>query len=203
MKQMLFIVLAIVVATLVFLRENQMKRPEDPSSEGCLFCHDKVSDPDSFHPVSAFGCYSCHLGNRFSMDKERAHKSMVMRPGDLRNVDKTCGKIGCHQDMAARVKTSLMATNRGILQILQQLWPKESHIPKQVKGPSVDAVTDLYDTYPQSTLAVDHYRKLCAGCHLWKERGSHEGEPGKRGGGCSDCHIIEVEKRAIGRRRSF
>ena len=180
---------------LVFLRESQMKRPENPPSEGCLVCHDQVSDPDTFHPVSAFGCYSCHLGNRFSMDKERAHMGMVIRPGDLRNVDKTCGKTGCHQDMAARVKTSLMATNRGILQTLQQLWPEDGPLPKQVKGSPVSAVTDLYDGVSQQNLAVDHYRKLCAGCHLWKERGSHEGEVGKRGGGCSDCHIIEVDKR--------
>ena len=59
---------------------------------------------------------------------------MVKRPGDLRNVDRTCGKIGCHQDMAARVKNGLMATNRGILQTLQQLWPEEDHPSKQMKG---------------------------------------------------------------------
>ena len=58
----------------------------------------------------------------------------------------------------------------------------------------VGAVTDLYDGVPQQNLAVDHYRKLCAGCHLWKERGDHEGEIGKRGGGCSDCHIIDDDK---------
>ena len=69
------------------------------------------------------------------MDKERAHETMVIKPGDLRNVDRTCGKIGCHQDMAARVKTSLMATNTGILQTIQQLWPKEGALSKQTKGP--------------------------------------------------------------------
>ena len=194
MKQTLFIVLSILAVALVFLRENQLKRPDNPTSEGCLFCHDKVSDPDAFHPVSAFGCYSCHLGNRFSMDKERAHETMVMKPGDLRNVDKTCGKIGCHQDMAARVKTSLMATNTGILQTIQQLWPKEGPLSKQMKGSAAGAVTDLYESEPRQNLAVDHYRKMCAGCHLWKERGDHEGEIGKRGGGCSDCHVIDGDK---------
>ncbi len=172
-----------------------MKRPDNPSSEGCLFCHEPVSDPDSFHPVSAFGCYSCHLGNKFSMDKERAHMSMVVNPGDLQNADRTCGKIGCHQDMVARVKTSLMATNRGILQTIQQLWPKESPPLEYEEGVLVNAVTDLYDGGGHQSLAVDHYRKMCAGCHLWKERGDHEGEIGKRGGGCSDCHIVDDDKR--------
>ena len=137
------------------------------------------------------------------MDKERAHRTMVIRPGDLRNVDRTCGKIGCHQDMAARVKNGLMATNRGILQTLQQLWPEEDHPSKQMNGSPVGAVTDLYESVPQRTLAVDHYRKMCAGCHLWKERGDHEGEAGKRGGGCSDCHVIDDGKKQSAADGSF
>ena len=66
---------------------------------------------------------------------------------------------------------------------------------KTDEGVPVGAVTDLYDSVPQRTLAVDHYRKMCAGCHLWKERGDHEEEAGKRGGGCSDCHVIDDGKK--------
>lgn len=189
MKNAFVISVLVLLTAFVVLKERHVKRPSEPVREGCVFCHDKVSDPDPSHPVSAFGCYSCHLGNPYSLEKERAHASMVRNPGDLRVVDWTCGKGGCHSDVAARVKNSLMATNRGILKSLQRQWLK------------IDAsteVSDLLEMPSPRNRAIDHYRKLCAGCHLWKKRGDRPGEVGRRGGGCSDCHVLDREKKGTG-----
>ena len=109
----------IILATILLYSEHSRKRPTEAVTEGCVYCHDRVSDPDPSHPIKAFGCYVCHLGNPYSFERGRAHMSMVKNPGDLRVVDRSCGKIGCHPDLAARVKNSVMSTNRGILKILQ------------------------------------------------------------------------------------
>ena len=47
---------------------------------------------------------------------------MVLNPGDLRHVEKTCAVEGCHPKDAHKVKNSLMATNRGILGTLLYYW---------------------------------------------------------------------------------
>ena len=118
---------------------------------------------------------------------------MVVNPGDLRVVERTCGKTGCHGDLADRVKKSLMATNRGILRIVQDEWghnkPKGALFPAQSLG-----VAELYGASGPRNAPLDLYRKMCGGCHLWKKRKDGQGEVGKRGGGCSDCHVVDEEK---------
>jgi hypothetical protein len=194
MKNTLVIFSLLILITLLFLREDQQKRPTEPLSEGCVFCHAGVRDPDPSHPVPAFGCYACHLGNPYSLDKGRAHFAMTRNPGDLRVASQTCGKDGCHPDKVARVKTSIMATNRGILRTVQKKL-------LGVRGASGDikmvGVSDLMGEGPPQNLAIDLYRKMCGGCHLWKQRGDREGEVGKRGGGCSDCHILDPDEKGL------
>jgi len=126
---------------------------------------------------------------------------MVRNPGDLRVVDKTCGQTGCHPDVAQRVTKSVMATNRGIIRIIQEQWLQQG----EAKPPSslmraVD-VSDLYGKTPPQNLAIDHYRKMCGGCHLWKKRGEGSTEVARRGGGCSDCHIVDEPMEADRRNR--
>jgi len=182
--------MVLLTAALV-LKENRVKRPGEPLREGCLFCHAKFKDPDPSHPISAFGCATCHLGNSYSLDKERAHFTVVRNPGDLRIVGTTCGKTGCHAEIVTRVKNSVMATNRGILKTLQLKWPPLLADDRQAGL----GVRDLMVTeHHQDSLAIGLYRKMCAGCHLWKKRGDREGEIGRRGGGCSDCHVLDEEK---------
>ena len=151
-----------------------------------------MSDSDRSHPAAAFGCSSCHLGNAYSLDKKRAHATLVKNPGDLRVVEMTCGKPGCHGDIVGRVKKSLMATNRGILKVVQDEWGngyKRALVSEKPLG-----VRDLYGKQPPSNVPLDLYRKMCGGCHLWKEKGGEKSEVGRRGGGCSDCHVVDEEK---------
>lgn len=192
LKQIFIILSLAIVAGVLIFKENRIKRPELPSGEGCLFCHNTMSDSDRSHPTSAFGCSSCHLGNPYSLDEKRAHATLIKNPGDLRVAELTCGKTGCHGEIVGRVKKSLMATNRGILKIVQDEWGNGQ------KGTLVSAVPlgvkDLYGKNPPQNPPLDLYRKMCGGCHLWKEKEDQKGEVGKRGGGCSDCHVVDEDK---------
>ncbi len=194
MKKILTIVSLTLIVGILFIKEGRLNRPSEPLKDACVSCHKEVKNPDPSHPISAFGCYTCHLGNRYSFDRERAHFSMVRNPGDLRVVDRTCGKTGCHSDIAARVKNSLMATNTGILRTLQEQWLKRKALPGSSPLAMGVGVSDLYGKTPPQNLAIDHYRKMCGGCHLWKKRDDRKGEIGRRGGGCSDCHVLDDEK---------
>ncbi len=195
MKKFYVIISISFMAVILILKEGRIKRPSGPVQEGCIFCHEGVKDSDPSHPVSAFGCSICHLGNRYSFDRERAHFTMVRNPGDLRVVDKTCGKTGCHSDMASRVKHSVMATNKGIIRIIQEQWLKIGEAKGDAPVVRGVGVRDLYGKTPYQNLAIDHYGKMCGGCHLWKKRGDGRREVGRRGGGCSDCHVLDEDKK--------
>ena len=158
MKKILIIFFLIIASLILVLKENTQKRPSEPLSEGCIFCHNKVTDPDPSHPVTTFGCYTCHSGNPYSLDEKRAHLGVVRNPGDLRVAGRTCGKEGCHSDIVPRVKKSIMATNRGILKTLQYQW-------LNIRGAKT-GVRDLMGENPPENLAIDHYRKTVSYTHL-------------------------------------
>lgn len=193
-KYILVILVGGVLAGSLIVKEKRLHRPDEPDSEACLSCHQEVRDPDPSHPVSALGCHACHLGNPYALDKTRAHVTMVSNPGDLRVAEQTCGQSQCHPDIVPRVKKSIMATNRGIIETLQRQWNSKNRGAAAIShddGAREMDVRGLYSEDCAEELALDHYRKLCGGCHLWKERGDKEGEIGRRGGGCSDCHILD------------
>lgn len=192
MKQIFIIFSLFILAGILIFKENRIQRPEGFSGEGCLFCHKQMSDSDRSHPAAAFGCSSCHLGNPYSLDEKRAHATLVKNPGDLRVAEITCGKTGCHGEIVGRVKKSLMATNRGILKIVQEEWGDGQERAFVSSKPL--NVRDLYGKHPPRNAPLDLYRKMCGGCHLWKEKEGNKGEVGRRGGGCSDCHVVDVEK---------
>jgi hypothetical protein len=114
----------------------------------------------------------------------------VRNPGDLRYAPKTCGVEGCHPADIHKVNNSLMATNRGILATLLYYWGERDHQNAEI------SVEHLIKT-GESSLALDYYRKLCATCHLWKQKNDLPGAPAffnDKGGGCSACHYIAAEE---------
>ena len=178
------------LALLVLLvREGLLRRPErlfvttSGQVEMCLACHTKEK-PDPAHAPEIMGCSVCHLGDALATEKAAAHKGVVVNPGDLRVVEKTCGIEGCHPQDVKKVKNSLMATNRGILATLRFYW-----------GEAADQNGDFsvreIQVSGENSLALDYYRKLCATCHLWKPRGDLPGVFGDKGGGCTACHRIQ------------
>ena len=183
----------LLIGYLVF-REQTTKRPEQIEVttagyvEMCLSCHrDEKLDPA--HDAKVVGCSPCHLGDALAIDKKKAHEGIVLNPGDLRVVNKTCGVEGCHPADVHKVKNSLMATNRGILATLLYYWGERDNQNAEI------TVEQLLKT-GETSLALDYFRKLCATCHLWKQKNDLPGAPAffnEKGGGCSACHYILPE----------
>lgn len=185
----LFLVLLVVLVLVV--RENMTDRPEklyqltSGQVDMCLSCH-VTEKLDPAHDTKIMGCASCHLGNPLAIDMKAAHQGMVLNPGDLRVVERTCGVEGCHAPDVHKVKNSLMATNRGILATLLYYW---GEAPDQEGDFSVEKLLASGDT----SLALDYYRKLCATCHLWQPKGEFPGFFGEKGGGCTACHYTRPD----------
>jgi hypothetical protein len=186
-----FIICAVFVLSYLVFREHRIKRPDQifittaGYVEMCISCHveEKL---DTAHDPKVIGCSPCHLGDPLSVDKNKAHEGMVLNPGDLRVVEKTCGVEGCHPKDIIKVKNSLMATNRGILSTLLYYW-------KEAETQNGDYTVEKLLASGETSLALDYFRKLCATCHLWKQKNDLPEAPkffNEKGGGCSACHYI-------------
>ena len=147
--------------------------------EACMVCHKDVTGFSISHNPEAIGCSSCHLGNPFTLDKDKAHQSMILIPGNLDYVAQTCGATDCHPDIPNRVNNSLMTTNSGIVSVDRWVF-NEAESP--------DKFARMHDI--GHSPADQHLRNLCAKCHL----GNPKTESGpvdelSRGGGCTACHL--------------
>lgn len=192
-------IIVVVVALAVFIwavvREQLLERPDSLSIttsgavEMCLFCHGDIT-LDTAHDAKMIGCTPCHMGDPLQVEKEAAHTGMVVNPGDLRIADKSCGVSGCHPADVHNVKNSLMATNRGIIGTLMYYWGESESQNTDL------TVEELIET-GQNSFALDYFRKLCATCHLWKQRYDMPGAPlffNEKGGGCTACHLLSPEE---------
>ena len=175
----------------LFYREERTQRPQQLAVttagyvEMCLNCH-VDTHLDAAHDAKVVGCSPCHLGNALAIDKEKAHRGMVLNPGDLRVVEKTCGVEGCHPADPHKVKNSLMATNRGILSTLLYYWGERD-------SQNADITVEQLLKSGETSLALDYFRKLCATCHLWKRKNDMPDAPAffnEKGGGCTACHSV-------------
>jgi len=173
----------------LILSENLLKRPEKlavtaaGNVDMCLNCHQEEK-LDPAHDPDVIGCAVCHLGDPLAITEVAAHKGMVLNPGDLRHVEKTCAVEGCHPTDVHKVKNSLMATNRGILGTLLYYWG-------EADSQNSDLTVEELLVSGETSLALDYFRKLCATCHLWKQKNDLPGAPeffNEKGGGCSACH---------------
>lgn len=190
------IFLPVIISLIGFLifRESTTKRPDTLAVttagfvEMCLSCHPETK-LDTAHDAKVVGCSPCHLGDPMSIDKMQAHKGMAKNPGDLRVVEKTCGIEACHPADIKKVKNSLMATNRGILATLLYYWGEADN---QNGDYSIEKLLES----GENSLAIDYFRKLCASCHLWKQKYADPEAPlffQEKGGGCSACHFVMPE----------
>jgi hypothetical protein len=149
-------------------------------TEGCLVCHAEITGLGDAHRPESIGCASCHGGDRFTLDKDRAHAAMVAVPGNLADAARTCGQAGCHETIVPRIERSIMTTFAGVIDVNRRVFGEAAaptnHPPH---------VRDLGHTPADS-----HLRQLCASCHLGQEKiawGPITQE--SRGGGCNACHL--------------
>ncbi len=190
----LSVVLLFAGVAFLITREGLLKRPDQlyltaaGTVDMCLSCH-KEEKLDIAHDAQIIGCAPCHLGDPLAITEEEAHAGMVINPGDLRHVEKTCSVEGCHPTDVHKVKNSLMATNRGILGTLLYYWGETDSQDTEL------TVEELLQS-GETSLALDYYRKLCATCHLWKQKNDLPGAPeffNEKGGGCTACHFQRPE----------
>ena len=188
---LVFIPFLFMLFVYLFYREERTQRPQQLAVttagyvEMCLNCHVDIH-LDAAHDAKVVGCSPCHLGNALAIGKEKAHRGMVLNPGDLRVVEKTCGVEGCHPADPHKVKNSLMATNRGILSTLLYYWGERN-------SQNADITVEQLLKSGETSLALDYFRKLCATCHLWKRKNDMPDAPAffnEKGGGCTACHSV-------------
>ncbi|TGV01467.1 hypothetical protein [Flavivirga rizhaonensis] len=147
------------------------------NSESCLQCHQNTKGYSNYHDPELIGCASCHLGNTTSLDKDEAHKGMILIPGNLSDAKETCGT--CHPNELNKVNASLMTTNSGIVAVDKFIFGEANHQDYHYH------IKDI-----KKSAADKHLRDLCANCHLGAEKTSY-GEINQlsRGGGCNACHL--------------
>ena len=145
----------------------------------CLSCHNEK--PDQAHGRDVLGCTICHKGNPLAGSAERAHRGLIINPGELAVADRTCGTTGCHPEEVKRTRKSLMATNRGIISTLRYYWGETDSYHEKI---TIDELNEKNIKTP----AADYFRKLCATCHTGMTKGALPGFLAEKGGGCTACH---------------
>ncbi|MDP1901533.1 MAG: hypothetical protein Q8K96_13925 [Rubrivivax sp.] len=151
--------------------------------EGCMACHADVTGFSPAHQPQSIGCASCHLGDTFTLDKDRAHAGMVRVPGNLADAARTCGASACHASIVPRVERSIMATFSGVISTNRRVFGED---PGQGAPPGQPPhARDL-----GHSAADSHLRQLCVSCHLGQPKTAWSPiTQESRGGGCNACHL--------------
>lgn len=187
-KSSFFVLLILIVITVFYFKskdrlgfaeitETEYSVLENKNKESCLQCHQNTTGYSQYHNPELIGCASCHLGNVKSINKEEAHKGMILVPGNLVDANETCGK--CHPNELHKIKNSLMTTNSGLVAVDKYIFgeadsPNYHYHIKDIKNSAADK----------------HIRDLCANCHLGAEKKEFgEITQMSRGGGCNACHL--------------
>jgi hypothetical protein len=151
-------------------------------NESCLHCHQNTTGYSSYHNPELIGCASCHLGNVASLEKNEAHKGMVLIPGNLSDAKETCGK--CHIEELKKINNSLMTTNSGLIAVDKFVFGETNNPNHQFH------IKDI-----KNSPSEKHIRDLCANCHLGAEKTTFgEITQESRGGGCNACHLNYSEE---------
>ncbi len=137
--------------------ENGNQKAEVSLTESCIQCHSNTKGYSLYHNPELIGCASCHLGNTISLNKDEAHKGMVLIPGNLSDAKETCGK--CHPNELDKINKSLMTTNSGLVAV-----------DKFIFGEADNPDNHFHIKDIKNSPADKHIRDLCANCHLGAEK---------------------------------
>ncbi len=147
--------------------------------ESCKACHSGMTGFSPSHDPEALGCFACHRGDPYSMNRKQAHRGMILSPGNMEDAALSCGTTGCHPDIIPRVDKTIMQTASGMVSVDRFVFGESN-------SPSV--LSNIREI--GSSPADVHLRNLCAHCHLGHPKTTtgpvHQGS---RGGGCLACHL--------------
>lgn len=147
--------------------------------ESCMVCHQQLVGFSSSHQPEAVGCFACHGGIPFSLDKTRSHTGMRSIPGNLENAALSCGTTNCHPDISRRIGSGLMARLSGMISVDRFVFNEQD---------SPDGLTDIHQL--GQSAADEHLRNMCVRCHLGNPKSaSGPITQESRGGGCLACHL--------------
>src|SRR5262245_59986187 len=198
----------VIVAVVLLLFGAPSRADAASAREWCTTCHRGIEDA---HPKKTLSCTTCHRGDDQAADKVKAHAGMYANPSDLRVVDRTCGAGGCHQTIAAKVKSSIMAhrsgTQSGTL-FPNGLQPTREGVnfamapvattpgvPLPKGHPLPPGAVPRLEPIPTFTQSGDPFldllRKECTSCHLWTPAKQLRGN--FRATGCAACHMPYAE----------
>jgi hypothetical protein len=173
-----------------------------PAVEGqsltCTRCHggDNESRAQSTAhvppPPAASDLASLTHGELDAVDPEYLR---FRNPGDLRVADKSCGGVGCHDDLVANVRSSSSATMaREIAAARWRAGRQDSSSPaiglyeQEGLRKLIEPIVTQEERRIGPFLEL-YITKTCLGCHLWSY-GDRTGQLPPRSSGCSACHIV-------------
>ncbi|MFZ5444201.1 MAG: hypothetical protein ACOZQL_29665 [Myxococcota bacterium] len=177
LASLLLFTVVLAAALQAWVRHEQ-QQPPPLAKDRCASCHRAVEGLEASH--ARLSCAACHLGNAATDDATLAHVGLVRVPGNVADMDRTCGAAGCHGAMPSRLRANIMNTMNGVVSV--DRWVFGEQPTPTAKTPVASLGHSPADT---------HLRNLCASCHL----GNPKTEPGpldqsSRGGGCNACHLV-------------
>jgi hypothetical protein len=201
--------LLLISMSLVWWLDGRQPRPVEliPTLTGqpeyCLTCHADLPEISPSHTVEAFGCVTCHGGERLALDADLAHSSMRggTNPSDLSVVETSCGGSNCHsgseaegRDHIQRVMTSVQTTYAGAIASIRYTFGAQPDLDAYL---GINSVTDIqtqtgitslgvFDLTNENIPSVQKFGENCLTCHI--NATPSEGEAYARQTGCAACH---------------
>ncbi|MGD9949359.1 MAG: hypothetical protein AB7U29_12900 [Desulfobulbus sp.] len=169
------------------LAENKLKSPgaiqdqEASAVIGCLACHNMVQ-LDTAHQ---FACTVCHGGNATAAEKEKAHQSLIARPGHPHFMLQTCGK--CHLSVVKSAQHSLHFTLKNEVNSVRRHFGAYRDLDRAEAIPVQEPPATVL------SLADDMLRRRCLRCHPYSSGDAYSAVT--HGTGCASCHLPWKEGR--------
>lgn len=187
MKRVAALLVATVVLGVALQAWVSREKGTSPATvDGCASCHTSMTTGLEVSHAS-LGCAACHLGAPRSTEKTIAHVGLVRIPGNVADMDRTCGASGCHEALPHRLRANIMTTMNGVVSVDRWVFGEQ---------PTPTARTSI--TALGHSRADSHLRNLCASCHLGNTKTDFGPlDETSRGGGCLACHLRRTASRDV------
>jgi len=157
------------------------------AGDGCVACHGGLEHVSATHG----DCVDCHGGDAKAHDKQAAHASLrgPANPSAPGTWADACGR--CHRYQLARVTSTIMQTNAGMIRNIQLTWEGEDGRAYTASGGKQYAADGTPREYAAvedlDNLSGELYRKFCSRCHIGSPNAESYGAA--HAAGCAACHF--------------